>query len=160
MQIGKVKTDNKLKRRRWLTAYTPLFIWIVVILALGSGVGAVNETSRIIRPLLEFLFPDALPNTLAVYHGYIRKFAHFAEYAVLAFLAYRAFKPRRPFLFSFLLVAVVAIADETNQSFINTRTASPYDVLLDISGCVAVLFAIWLVRRQPFSAENQSLTDA
>jgi VanZ family protein len=119
--------------------------------------GAANETSRIIRPLLEFLFPDALPETLSVYHGYIRKFAHFAEYAVLAIMAYRAVKPWRAFLFSFLLVAVIAIADETNQSFINTRTASPYDVLLDISGGVAMLFAIWLVGRRRSVAENQPL---
>ncbi len=122
--------------------------------------GSASETSRIIRPLLEFLFPDALPETLSVYHGCIRKFAHFAEYAVLAFLAYRAFKPWRPFLFSFLLVALVAVADETNQSFINTRTASPYDVLLDISGGVAMLFAIWLVGRRQSIAENQPLASA
>jgi VanZ family protein len=143
-----------------LTAYAPLFIWVVIIFGLGSGLGAATETSRIIRPLLEFLFPDALPETLAAYHGYIRKFAHFAEYAMLAFLAYRAFRPWRAFLFSFLLVALVAILDETNQSFINTRTASPYDVLLDISGGVAMLFAIWLVTRRQFVGENQPLVDA
>jgi VanZ family protein len=154
------RDQTNLKRRGWLTAYAPLFIWIVVIIGLGSGIGAANETSRILRPLLEFLFPDALPETLSMYHGYIRKFAHFAEYAVLAFLAYRAFKPWRAFLFSFLLVALVAIADETNQSFINTRTASPYDVLLDISGGVAMLFAIWLVSRRQSIAENQPLNHA
>jgi VanZ family protein len=154
------RDQTNLKRRGWLTAYAPLFIWIVVIIGLGSGIGAANETSRILRPLLEFLFPDALPETLSMYHGYIRKFAHFAEYAVLAFLAYRAFKPWRAFLFSFLLVALVAIADETNQSFINTRTASPYDVLLDISGGVAVLFPIWLVSRRQSVTENQPLNHA
>lgn len=149
------RDETNLKRRKWLTAYAPLIIWIVVIIGLGSGMGAANETSRIIRPLLEFLFPDALPETLAAYHGYIRKFAHFAEYAVLAFLAYRAFKPSRAFLLSFLLFALVAIIDETNQSFINTRTASPYDVLLDISGGVTMLFTIWLVRRRRSVPENQ-----
>lgn len=143
-----------------MTAYAPLFIWIVVIISLGSGMGAASETSRLIRPLLEFLFPDALPETLSAYHGYIRKFAHFAEYAVLAFLAYRTFRPWRPFLFPFLLVALVAIADETNQSFINTRTASPYDVLLDILGGVAMLFAIWLVSRRQSVTENQPLNHA
>jgi len=148
------------KRRNRFIRYAPLFIWIVVIIGLGSGLGAANETSRIIRPLLEFLFPDALPETLSMYHGYIRKFAHFAEYAVLAFLAYRAFKPWRTFLLTFLLVVVVAISDETNQSFINTRTASVFDVLLDISGGVAMLFAIWFVRRRRQSiTENQPLTN-
>jgi len=82
--------SQKSQRRRWLTAYAPLFIWIFIVLGLGSGIGSMKETSRIIRPLLEFLFPSASPETLTFYHGYIRKLAHLTEYAVLAFLAVRA----------------------------------------------------------------------
>lgn len=143
------------RSRRRLTAYAPLLIWVVIVLGLGSGMGAMNETSRFIRPLLEFLFPDALPETLTFYHGYIRKFAHFVEYAVLAFLAYRAFTPWRPFLAALILVVVVAVADETNQSFMDTRTGSAYDVLLDVFGGAAMLTAIWLVarRRLPKAAD-------
>lgn len=103
-----------------------------------------NETSRFIRPLLEFLFPDASPATLLQYHGYIRKLAHFTEYAILAFFAYRVFKSRHPYLSATLLVAAVAIADEINQSFNSSRTASPYDVLLDVIGGATMLFLIWL----------------
>lgn len=49
-----------------------------------------DETSRFIRPLLEFLFPAASAETITLYHAFIRKCAHFTEYAVLALLAYRA----------------------------------------------------------------------
>jgi VanZ family protein len=135
------------ERRIWLIAYAPLIVWIIVVLGLGTGIGSMNETSRFIRPLLEFLFPDASPAKLLQYHGYIRKLAHFAEYAILAFFAYRAFKVRRPFVLAILLVAAVAIADEMNQSFSSSRTASPNDVLLDVIGGASTLFLIWLASR-------------
>ena len=122
-------------RRRWLTAYAPLLIWTIVILGLGSSIGAMNETSRFIRPLLEFLFPSADPNTLALYHGLIRKAAHVAEYAVLGILALRAFrKTRHRGILAIVLVALIAFIDELNQSFNPSRTSIPWDVLLDVFG--------------------------
>lgn len=99
-----------------------------------------SETSRIIRPILEFLFPAASPETLSFYHGIIRKCAHFTEYAILGLFACRAFLatkswPRKyPFVFAFLVVIAVAMIDETNQSFNPARTGSIWDMLLDISG--------------------------
>ena len=151
MIIRPLNSDQpNLERSRWLTAYAPLFIWIVVILGLGSGIGASSETSRFIRPLLEFLFPDALPQTLSVYHGYIRKFAHFAEYAILGWLACRAFVPResgfekRTVLWAAMLVVIVAVIDETTQSFNPNRTGSIYDVAIDLAGgfCAIALFSL------------------
>ncbi len=65
----------------------PLVIWMAVILGLGFGEASMSETSRFIRPLLIFLFPNAPEATIAVYHGLIRKSAHVTEYAILAFLS-------------------------------------------------------------------------
>lgn len=143
-----MKFATDLRRRRWLTAYAPLMIWIVVVLGLGSGFGAMNETSRIIRPVLEFFFPAAPPETLTLYHGYIRKFAHLAEYAVLGFLACRAFAPNRHrFLGAVVLVVAVAAIDEFNQSFNPARTSTPWDVALDVvGGVLAILMYRFLVR--------------
>ena len=45
------------------------------------------NTSRIIRPLLLWLFPDISEASLAYLHILVRKAAHFTEYAVLALLA-------------------------------------------------------------------------
>ncbi len=135
-------------------AYAPLIIWIVVILGLGSGLGAANETSRIIRPLLEYFFPTTSPDTLSLYHFYLRKFAHFAEYAILALLACRAFYSSRtrpgkfPLVLAALLVLLVALFDEINQSFDATRTGSPWDVLVDLSGGLFAILIWHLISRR------------
>jgi VanZ family protein len=111
-----------------------------------------SETSRFIRPFLEFLFPDTPDSTLIIYHKYIRKLAHFVEYSVLAFFASRAFwlsskefLHKHWYLFAFFLVLSVASIDEINQSFDITRTSSIYDVLLDcFSGLSMILFILMI----------------
>jgi VanZ family protein len=135
---------NKIARREWLTRFAPLVIWIVVILGLGGPIGSMNETSRFVRPLLEFLFPTAAPETLTYVHGLIRKSAHFVEYGILGILAARAFGTvlRRPFpqfAFALVLTAIIASIDEYQQSFNPERTSSPFDVLIDVSGAIFAL---------------------
>ena len=127
-----------------MTHYAPLVVWIIVILGLGGQFGSMNETSRFIRPLLEFLFPSALPETLTALHGGIRKFAHFAEYAVLGVLAFRAFSLHSRRLWwavvgGLVIAFTVASIDEFQQSFLPERTSSPYDVLIDLAGAVAAV---------------------
>ncbi len=135
----------------YVLMYAPLLIWIGVIFYLSSDSGAMTETSRFIRPILEFIFPTATESTLNIYHGYIRKFAHFAVYAVLAFLASRAFFNRagtqgRKYwhLYALGLSALVGTADEINQSLGSTRTGSFWDVVLDVSGAIFAVAIYWL----------------
>lgn len=111
-----------------------------------------NRTSRIIRPLLEFLFPTATDAELILYHGVIRKFAHFFEYGVLAFLAWRAFAgsskwilANKPAAAAFATALLIATMDETYQSFDPSRTGSVTDVLIDLSGAAAALLTVRLV---------------
>ncbi len=134
--------------------YAPLFLWIVVILFASTTQGAMSNTSRFIRPLLEFLFPNAPEETLILYHGYIRKLAHLSEYAILAFWASRAFwsssvefLQRYWFIFSLALVFLVASIDEYNQSFNLLRTGSIYDVWLDVTGGLLMIMVlkVWAV---------------
>jgi VanZ family protein len=113
---------------------------------MSSDQGSMSQTSRFIRPLLEFLFPTAPEETLQLYHGYIRKSAHFIEYAVLAFFALRAFTlsssdrlQRGRYLLPIVLAAAIACVDELNQSFSSARTGSPWDALIDISGAAAMM---------------------
>ena len=100
-----------------------------------------SRTSYFVRPLLEFLFPNAPEETLIVYHGYIRKLAHLVEYAILAFWSSRTFWGSSVkllqnfwFLVSLFLVFLVASIDEFNQSFNTLRTGSVYDILIDVLG--------------------------
>ncbi len=135
-----------------LIRYAPLVFWVGLVLFLSTGNASMSNTSRFIRPLLEFLFPNASIETLDVYHGYIRKLAHVTEYAMLAFWASRAFSnSSREFLrrfwyvFAFILVALTASIDETNQSYLASRTGSIYDVLLDIAGGTAMILIFSII---------------
>ena len=161
-------TENSLKkqtRRERFIRFAPLFLWVGVIFYLSSTQGATTNTSRFIRPFLEWLFPAAPEETLNIYHGYIRKCAHFAVYAALAFWSWLAFRPngrtsgqtrfeeflvRNRQIASFALVVFVASLDEWNQSFNVARTGSVYDILLDASGGAAALLFLWFfTKKQP-----------
>ncbi len=142
--------------------YAPLLIWIGVIFFLSSSQGSMTRTSLIVRPILEFLFPSAPEETLLLYHGYIRKFAHFAEYAVLGLLACRAFigSPQNflrshRYISSIVLLAAVAVFDEANQSFDPARTGSPFDVLVDLTGGFTAIFLFYLFtyKRDPVATD-------
>jgi len=146
--------NKSLGWRAGLWAYAPLLLWIGVIFYLSSDQGSMSQTSRFIRPVLEFLFPAAPEETLQLYHGYIRKLAHFTVYAILAFLALRAFAKsssavvqRYRYLLSLAVVILIATIDEVNQSFSSARTGSARDILLDISGGIAVIAVMWLLGR-------------
>jgi len=124
-----------------------------MILFLSTSQASMSNTSRFIRPLLEFLFPSASEETLILYHGYIRKLAHLTEYAGLAFWAFWAFSNsnlknlrRLWFVFAFLLVLLIASIDEINQSYLTSRTGSLYDVLLDAAGGLIMLIFLTLYR--------------
>jgi len=119
--------------------YAPLLIWAGVIFYLSGSGGSSLETSRFIRPLLEFLFPSATPETLQSIHFAIRKFAHFAVYFVLGVAASRAFAGGEKFrrywpLYSLAVVIAIASLDEFHQSFEPERTSAVADVLIDLFG--------------------------
>ncbi len=143
---------QKSKRRGRFVRYAPLVLWLSLILFLSTGQASMSNTSRFVRPFLEFIFPAAPEEILIVYHGYIRKLAHVTEYAILAFWAFVAFKNssvkflrRFWFVCAFVLVLVVASIDETNQSYLASRTGSIYDVLLDGSGGLLMIVTILIL---------------
>ena len=143
--------------RRRLWRYGPLVFWMGFIFFASTGQLSASNTSRFIRPLLLWLFPDISAEGLIFGHFIMRKMAHFVEYAVLALLAARAFLSsshdalRRQWLFSsFALVAIYALFDEFHQSFVATRTGSIYDSLIDMAGgaTALVLLFLWRARRR------------
>ena len=140
-----------LQKSKWsgrFFRYTPLILWIGIILFASTSFGAMSNTSRIIRPLLHFLFPSAAEETITNYHAVIRKLAHLTEYSILAFWTCRAFwssakifLQRYWYVFSFFSVVLVASIDEYNQSFDSLRTGTIYDVFLDaLGGAVMIGF--------------------
>ncbi len=151
-----VEVEGRSWRRR-LWCYGPLVAWACFVLFASSANFSASNTSRIIRPLLLWLFPGITVESLAHVHFLVRKAAHFSEYALLALLAARAFRTSQKerlrqlwWLAAFALVACVALVDEYHQSFLPSRTGTIYDSLLDMTGGATALAcaALWLSLRR------------
>lgn len=140
-----------------LSRYLPLVVWLAFISYASSDSFNASNTSRIIGPLVLWLFPNTSPETMATIHFITRKIAHFTEYAILGFLAARAFRTYDWwFLISAVLVVVYALIDEYHQSFVPSRTASIFDSLIDMSGGLTALLIV-LKRSRRFSRTNADL---
>jgi VanZ family protein len=94
----------------------------------------------VIGPVLRFFFPNASPETIREYHGLIRKIAHVCLYAGLGVLTVRSYAVRKvapqlpTVVTAILFVLFIASLDELHQSFLKSRTGTPWDVLLDLVG--------------------------
>ncbi|HEY0078209.1 MAG TPA: VanZ family protein [Pyrinomonadaceae bacterium] len=155
---GEVATWRGRARR-----YLPLLLWIGFILFASTGSLSATNTSRIVRPLLLWLNPDITEESLLYAHLVVRKTAHLFEYAVLAVLAARAFLTstravlrRHWYAVAFALVALVAVLDEYHQSFVETRTGTPYDSLIDVTGGALGLALVGLWRRLRYKKSNRA----
>ncbi len=102
---------------------------------------------------------------LDVFNHVLRKTGHFVGYATLSLLFWRAWYRTlrgrigenllglrlRCAAFALLGTLITASLDEWHQSFIPSRTASPVDVALDMTGAIVahlILFAIlWFLGR-------------
>ena len=134
--------------------YAPLLFWMAVIFFASTGTFSGDNTSRLFKPLLLWLFPEISEARIAFLHFLSRKLAHFAAYAVLGFLAARAFlgSSRRQLhehwiTASAILVVAYAFLDEFHQSFVSSRTASIFDCLIDIAGGLFALICLKYFKR-------------
>jgi VanZ family protein len=135
--------------------YAPLLLWMAFIFFASTSAFSGDNTSRLLRPFLLWLFPHVSEERIAVVHLLIRKFAHFSEYAVLGFLAARAFSGsarrllREHWVFaSAILVVIYALLDEFHQSYVASRSASIFDSLIDIAGGLLALICLAYLKRK------------
>jgi len=141
--------DGRQSVARLLSRYLPLIAWLVFISFASSDSFSSANTSRIIGPVVLWLFPNTSSETMYVIHVVVRKIAHFTEYAILAYLAARAFRtsphPERAsrwFVTALVLIVIYALIDEYHQSFVPSRTASIFDSLIDMSGGLVTLLIL------------------
>jgi VanZ family protein len=138
-------------RRIW--AWLAVAACAAVIWGFSSDAFSAVGTSRILLPLLRWLFPGADARTLLHLHVLVRKSAHLTEYAVLGVLAFRAWHlslagPRaRLVALALCLVVAVAGVDELRQTFVPSRTGALSDVVLDTVGGPLGLLAIVSIQR-------------
>jgi len=138
---------------RELRAWLAVAACIGVILLFSSDEFSAGSTSRILGPILRWLFPGIGTGTLLALHLWVRKSAHLTEYAVLGLLAFRALRlslaislPRTA-LVGLVVVLAVSATDEFRQSFLASRTGSIVDVGIDlVGGALGVCLIIALHR--------------
>ena len=131
-----------------LTRFLPPFAWMAVIAVFSSSLFGADQTGSWILPALGRLLPWAGPGLLHALHGALRKLGHVVEYGILAALWLRALRPGRgAAVWAVVLSALYAALDETRQSLVPNRTASPLDVAIDTAG--AFVAVAWLRGRGP-----------
>ena len=145
------------KLRGFVKYWLPILLWLALIFTASSDEQSAERSSRIIGPLVHWLFPHLSEGKVQDVVTVVRKWAHVTEYAVLTWLFWRAVRkpvraePRpwnwREAGMVLVCVALFAISDEIHQAFVPTRQASPWDVMIDATGAVLGLLAIWLVCR-------------
>lgn len=144
-----------MKLRWFLKYWLPVLGWMIFIFIGSTDLLSAEHTSRFIGPFLRWFAPDVSAATVASVQLVVRKCAHLTEYAILAALLYRALhQNRRPgpfFAVSFFIAGAYAALDEFHQSFVASRTGSPWDVLID---CIGAFLGLLLFRRMTRHVET------
>lgn len=125
---------------------------MVFIFIASSNLGSAKNTSRIIGPLLRWIFGTISDETVWAVQFYIRKTGHFTGYALLGILCWRAISRPDRWLAkdwqtklafrAWLLATLYAASDEWHQSFVPSREGSVADVMLDSCGVLTGLFLV------------------
>ncbi|MGH7783323.1 MAG: VanZ family protein, partial [Candidatus Binatia bacterium] len=124
-----------------LLDWAPVIVWACAIFFFSTDEFSSPNTSQILTPLLTWLFPGISPAAIEIVHEAVRKFGHWFEYFILSALLLRVLlnensdQPAwRNFLWTLMLIFLYAAGDEFHQSFVPSRTASIYDVMIDLCG--------------------------
>ena len=145
------------KLKSFAKYWLPVLLWSVVIVSASGDSKSVHRSSRIIKPIVRWLFPQASDETVHTVVFIARKWAHLTEYAVLAVILWWALrgmrtpKPsgwlRRLAYIAWGGATIFAMTDELHQTFVPGRQGSVWDVLIDSVGAAGGLFALWLFGR-------------
>ena len=140
----------------WLRAWLPAILWSLLIFFFSTDTFSALHTGSIIEPILRWLLPSLSPDAIDHLHFLIRKCAHFTEYFIFFILLYRGIRAGRTdwrwtwASAAWFIAAAYSCLDEIHQSFVASRTASPWDSLLDSTGALVallLLLAFYRLRR-------------
>jgi VanZ family protein len=141
--------------KTWIAAV----LWLGIIAVESTKLLSSDNTGAFLYKLLTRFVGTIDIGTFEIWHHYIRKTGHVVGYAVLSWLLFRAWRATLPLLrnacwsfrwaaIAFLMTAMVASVDEWHQSFIPSRTGTPWDVLLDSCAALSVQLVIYAALRK------------
>ncbi len=146
-----------LNARSFFRYWLPVLVWMAVIFSASTDRLSFQHSSRMVAPLVHWLWPhisaEALHNIVLA----VRKCGHLTEYAILALLLWRAWRrspgsESPPWRWSqaalvLVVVALYAASDEFHQAFVPSREGSLWDVSLDTCGAALALVCLWGIGR-------------
>ncbi len=138
--------------RRFVKYWLPVCAWMVFIFVGSTDLLSASHTSRFIGPFLRWFSPDITDATIASIQLVVRKCGHLTEYAILAGLLCRVLRQQFGRIvpaatLAFVVSACYAGLDEFHQSFVASRTGTPWDVTIDCVGALAGLLVYRLATR-------------
>lgn len=145
-------------KREIIKVWIAASLWLGIIIAESSKFGATGNTSRILYPILHYLFGVSHAQ-FEPWHHILRKTGHVIGYFVMSLLFFRAWRTTLPqphiqdWWFNWARIAwmtttLVACLDEWHQAYIPTRGSSVHDVLLDSTAALAAQLLIWAYWRR------------
>lgn len=144
----------KLETQNFLRYWLPALAWAVLVFVFSTAAFSAERTGHILRPFLEWLVGEITNSSFALIQFLVRKSAHVVVYATLSALWFRAQRgPRSGWqpswaLFALLVSVLVSISDEFHQSFVPSRTGTPWDVVLDTFAAFLAQAAIAVTARR------------
>jgi VanZ family protein len=149
-----------LKSRRWWPGRSGFAllaaVWAAMITNFSRDGFSARRTAPYIETVLRQILPNTSPETIHIFHVYVRKLGHLLEYGLFAALLFGIFASGqsrwrlRWFGYILSIVAIMALLDEYHQSLTRMRQASLQDCLLDLSGGAVILLIIWYWQRARF----------
>ena len=137
-----------------LKIWLPAIAWACLISGLSTDTFSSENTSGFLLPVLHALFPHASAETIELMHAILRKAAHLAEYFIFSIFVERGLRcgadgedrgwRLRWAIWAVAIAAAYGSLDEFHQSFVPSRTASPWDALLDTAGASVAQVVRWL----------------
>jgi VanZ family protein len=138
----------------WFVTWWPVVAAIGVIAVESTSIMGSDHTTGPLRWLWEHLFGHVKEQTWELFHHLLRKSGHFIGYGLVGLTWLRAWRrmlPQTRFFtdagLALLATAVLASADEWHQAFLPNRGSSPWDVLLDCCGSLALQLIVYLYWR-------------
>src|ERR1700678_1620185 len=159
----------KSSRLRAILDWVPAALSVLMIVLEAPATMSSNNTSQWLYPYWVRLFGPISTAHWAEVHHLIRKTGHFVGYGLVSVAFFYSWRQtlrrmavqhwtlwRRASVLAVACTLLIAILDEYHQSFLPSRTSSPIDVCIDLSGAIAaqllLLLAIQLFSRPNFRA--------
>ena len=146
-------------------AWWPAIVWIGLITFESTDYLSAQNTGSILYNLLTRIFGQINYYDFEYWHHYLRKTGHVVGYAMLGLLLLRGLwmtfgnrtdRMRLLPVFAWMGTALVAAMDEWHQSYIPSRTGTPWDILLDsVAGLAALMLAYVALRKRALLSINK-----